>query len=652
MAALKDLDAELSQVTASLNKIQTELQALLHKQENLQERKSQLESEINRRRSCSSSKDEEVTNWSSEDFPWSKSVRSILKSTFRMDDFRSKQLEAINATLSGRDVILIMSTGGGKSLTYQLPALVGKGITVVISPLVSLMEDQIISLNRFGIEAKLLNAASTKDEVKHVHQSMTSQSPSFRLLYVTPEKISKSKRFMAQLEKCYKSVNLNRIAIDEVHCASQWGNDFRPDYKILGILKRQFPKSPIIGLTATSTDKVTEDTKKMLNIPFALVFKTALDRRNLFYQVREKPNTNDDVIKDIVQLINSNFKNQPGIIYCFSRKNCAEVASSLNKRGIKSSEYHAQLTPDDKTKVHHMWSDNNIQVICATIAFGMGIDKPNVRFVIHHSMSKSVENYYQESGRAGRDGSPALCLLYFGFTDVFKQSTMVMTERTGLDNLNQMIKYCLDVKSCRRNLISTYFGEAWSSISCHEMCDTCSGMHKYKNCDVTSACQSLISTIRLAESKGDGNRLTGSKVVEAAAGRGKNKSLDLKSFTASEIQRILLHMLHMEYIREDFHFTPYSTISYLVPGPMATMLTNGLVTVMLDMPVSGGKTNDQVYTKALKGTGKSLKPNICNGESSKLNKRKLNTDVSVKSETKFKVAKISAASETILIDSD
>uniref|UniRef100_H2Z5E0 ATP-dependent DNA helicase n=1 Tax=Ciona savignyi TaxID=51511 RepID=H2Z5E0_CIOSA len=576
MATLKesDLQEELIQVKTSLSSIQSELQSLLQRQENLQERKSQLESEINRRVSSSSSQLDGEQDWSSEDFPWSKTLRSTLNSTFHMNDFRPKQLEVINASMSGRDVILIMSTGGGKSLTYQLPAILAKGITVVVSPLVSLMEDQLLGLRNLGIEARSLNASSTKEEVKHVHQSMTSQSPSFRLLYVTPEKISKSKRFMAQLEKCYKAGNLSRIAIDEVHCASQWGNDFRPDYKILGILKRQFPNTPIIGLTATSTDKVTLDTKKILNTPFALVFKTALNRSNLFYQVREKALSHDDVIADMVELINTNFSRDAGIVYCFSRKNCSEVSSSLNKRGIKSAVYHAQLEPIEKSRVHQMWTDNSIQVICATIAFGMGIDKPNVRFVIHHSLSKSVENYYQESGRAGRDGLPALCLIYFGFADVFKQSTMVMTERTGLDNLNQMVQYCLDLKSCRRNLISTYFGENWDSITCNEMCDTCAGMYEHSNIDVTSACQSLLSTIRLAEQKGEGNRLTGAKVVEAAAGRGKNKTLELKKFSASEVQRMIMHMMFKEFLREDFHFTPYSTISYLVPGPMASALTS------------------------------------------------------------------------------
>ncbi|XP_076818704.1 ATP-dependent DNA helicase Q1-like isoform X2 [Clavelina lepadiformis] len=598
MTSLEELQVEHKQITKFLGKVQREVESLLAKQEELLERKALLESEIDRHQCSSNERNIADPQWSSEEFEWSDKLRDKLQNVFQIQDYRAKQLEAINATLSDRDVLLIMSTGGGKSLCYQLPAIVSHGLTLVVSPLISLMEDQTISLQKYGIEAVLLNAETPKEVVKGVYQTMTSKAPKIKLLYVTPEKISKSKRFMAQLEKCYKAGNLTRIAIDEVHCTSQWGNDFRPDYKILGILKKQFPKTPILGLTATATSKVVNDIKKMLNIPFALLFKTQLNRSNLFYKVRVKPKTQSETIADMVAVINENFMNKSGIVYCFSRKDCSEVSGSLNKSGIKSAVYHAYLPNDVKSKVHKMWIDGGVQVICATVAFGMGINKPDVRFVIHHSISKSAENYYQESGRAGRDGQHALCLLYFGFSDIFRQSSMVLTERTGLDKLSHMISYCHNLKKCRRNLLAHYFGESWDSVTCNQMCDACqsNATGDVCNLDITEHCRAILDVVKTAESLGDGNRVTGLKVVEGAAGRGKCKTSNktLKAMDAESVQRIIIYMLLNNYLKEDFHFTPYSTISYLIPGPLSSNLTQA--NVRIDMPAKGSKNLKEVYS--------------------------------------------------------
>nr|CAB3265512.1 ATP-dependent DNA helicase Q1 [Phallusia mammillata] len=598
MTTVADLQSELEQIDQSLDDLKKQLLTIAELQQKLKSRKSSIERELKQRQNFFLESTSEPV-WQFEDFPWSSEVRMKLIEVFKMKRFRPKQIETINATLSNRDVILIMSTGGGKSLCYQLPALISKGITLVVSPLISLMNDQVLGLKKFGIQAAAMNSESSKETIYSVKRAMEEGNGTIKLVYVTPEKISKSKRFKAQLEKCYKCGNLSRIVIDEVHCASQWGNDFRPDYKILSILKRQFPNTPILGLTATSTEKVTVDTKDILNIPFAIVFRTPLNRPNLFYDVRIKPSSHKDLIEDILNLILNCFEKKPGIIYCFSRKDTEEVSKSLSEYGIKSAPYHAYLTTESKTQVHNAWIENKLQVICATVAFGMGIDKPDVRFVIHHSLSKSVENYYQESGRAGRDGLPALCLLYFGFTDIFRQSSMVLTERTGLDNLQRMVEYSQDLSGCRRNLIASYFQETWESLSCNEMCDVCAGITTAKIRDVTVPCRALLHTVQSAEAKGEGNRLTGLKLVDCAAGRGKSKTdcEALKNMGTEQVQRLIVHMLSKEYLREDFHFTPYRTISYITPGPQSELLAE--TTVQLLMPTTRIKQNDDIYKRAL-----------------------------------------------------
>lgn len=581
MASTHDLKSELECVTASLQDVQNKIAAHIEKQEQLQCRKKELETEIRRRENVYGSSTAQ-TQWSSTDFSWSKELQKVLHERFSITTLREMQLEAMNATLNKQDVILIMPTGGGKSLCFQAPALLtGSGLTLVVSPLISLIEDQLISLRQAGIHSAKLSSTSTKDEVKWVHQQMIMTNPELKLLYVTPEKISKSKRFMAQLEKCYKAGNLSRIAIDEVHCASQWGNDFRPDYKILGIMKSQFSDTPILGLTATSTEKVTQDTKKMLNIPFALVFKSQLNRENIFYSVKTKPPTFDATIKDMSSTIKSLFPRKSGIIYCFSCKNCEEVSEAMNKHGILCASYHAKMEDKDRHKAHKLWLENKIEVLCATVAFGMGINKLDVRFVIHFALSKSIENYYQESGRAGRDGKPCLCLLYYGFVDIFKQSTMVMTEQSGLPNLRKMLEYCQNSTKCRRSVLFSHFGSEWTAKHCHRSCDICWKSVETTTVNTSNCCDEILAVLQ--RSAGSNERLTGGKLLEAVSGRGKFKTTcpDVKSLPSESIQRVIVYMLLNGYLKEDFHFTPYSTISYLVPGPLSSAMRRKDPTIRL-----------------------------------------------------------------------
>ena len=306
---------ELTEVESQLVRIECELETLLQKQQDLLERKQVLKAQIDSIESVRAQEENtqlQATDWEHGVFPWTENVQSILKSHFRLDSFRQLQLSCINSTLSKKDTILIMPTGGGKSLCYQLPAVVSTGVTLVISPLVSLMEDQLMAVKKLGIESCLLNASSSREEINQAHGAMTDKEGSLKLLYVTPEKIAKSKRFMSKLEKAFEMGRLSRIVIDEVHCASQWGHDFRPDYKILGILKRQFPTTPILGLTATATAKVLADCREMLSLKQCLVFRASYNRANLYYEVRPKLSSHKDHIMELAQLIKNKFCNQSG----------------------------------------------------------------------------------------------------------------------------------------------------------------------------------------------------------------------------------------------------------------------------------------------------------------------------------------------------
>lgn len=309
--------AELEQVAGELIVVEDEIEKLLARQESLKERQSLLQAQLSSLESVAEEKEAErqqAIDWEDGRFPWTDALRGKFKEVFGLQRFRPLQLSCMNASLSKLDAILIMPTGGGKSLCYQLPALLSTGFTLVISPLVALMEDQLMAVKRYGIEAAMLNASSSKDEVGRVHYAMTDKANDvLKLLYVTPEKIAKSKRFMSKLEKAYELGRLSRIVIDEVHCVSQWGHDFRPDYKTLGIMKRQFPDVPILGLTATATAKVLEDCKDILCLGRnCMIIKASYNRPNLFYKLVEKPAALKDQLNTIAELVKHQFLQQSG----------------------------------------------------------------------------------------------------------------------------------------------------------------------------------------------------------------------------------------------------------------------------------------------------------------------------------------------------
>ncbi|XP_042326030.1 ATP-dependent DNA helicase Q1 isoform X2 [Sceloporus undulatus] len=577
---LSVLQEELASVDSELQAVELQVQELLERQQELLKKKTVLAKKIKQfsDTESGSSKNTEsaAESWNKEDFPWSTKVRDMLQSNFKLPRFRPLQLETINVTMAGKDVFLVMPTGGGKSLCYQLPAVCSGGFTLVICPLISLMEDQLMMLEQLEVSATLLNASSSKEHVKWVHAEMLSHSSQLKLIYVTPEKIAKSKMFMSKLEKAYQAGRLSRIAVDEVHCCSQWGHDFRPDYKLLGILKRQFPNASLIGLTATATSHVLCDAQKILCVQKCITFTASFNRPNLYYEVREKPSTAQDFIEDIVKLINRRYKGLSGIIYCFSQKDAEQVTMSLQKLGIKAGTYHANMEPKDKSKVHKHWSANEIQVVVATVAFGMGIDKPDVRFVIHHSMSKSMENYYQESGRAGRDDQKADCILYYGFGDIFRISTMVVMENVGQQKLYDMVSYCHSMSRCRRVLIAHHFDEAWDSANCNKMCDNCCREESFENMNVTGHCQDLIKILKQVDHMKE--KFTPLKLTDAWLGKGLSK-LGVRDVVAPKLprevlERIIAHLILQQYLKEDFSFTAFATISYVKIGPRADLLKN------------------------------------------------------------------------------
>ncbi|KAK9525390.1 hypothetical protein VZT92_016103 [Zoarces viviparus] len=609
-----DVQVQLDSVEAELEEVELQITELLQKQAELTGRKDALLQRLGEvcdaaqpasSKSCGAHpvlSKQEMLLYDGTDFPWSKEVEQHLKSSFHLSTFRPLQLRAINLTLSGRDLFLVMPTGRGKSLCYQLPAVCSKGFTLVVSPLVSLMEDQIMSLKSIDVAAATLNASSSKEHAKTVMAGMLDPKAPFKLLYVTPEKIAKSKLLMSRLEKAHNAGLLSRIAVDEVHCCSQWGHDFRPDYKLLGILKRQFPNVPLLGLTATATSSVLKDCEKILCVPQPITLSASFNRTNLYYEVRVKDSNYDASISDVASLIKSRYKDQSGIVYVFSQKDAESVSSALQKSDILAFPYHSHMDPGDKSRVHRKWTSNKIQVVVATVAFGMGIDKPDVRFVIHHTISKSIENYYQESGRAGRDDAQADCILYFGFSDIFRISTMVVMENVGQQKLLQMVDYCQNVDRCRRSLMAVHFDEVWDDEGCNQMCDTCRHAQDYITVDITQHAKQVVQIVELSALVDE--KLTPLKLVDAWMGKGpakRRKMIQTTSLSRLQAEAVVVMLLLQGYLREDFSFTPYTTYFYMKLGRKAPLLKSQTHTLSMKMRSSGA---GPAVVKAESGQGK------------------------------------------------
>jgi ATP-dependent DNA helicase RecQ len=390
---------------------------------------------------------------------------ATLKKYFGYDEFRPLQKEIIEKVLAGEDCVVLMPTGGGKSLCFQLPALLQEGITVVISPLISLMKDQVDALLASGVSAALINSSLTPSEIADVIRQI--RAGEVKIMYIAPERLG-----LPAFEEVLRSLPISLFAIDEAHCISEWGHDFRPEYRNLNKLRTKFPNIPIIALTATATEKVREDIVKQLALPQPNIFISSFNRQNLSYEVLPKK----DSFKTILSLLAS-YPNESVIIYCFSRKDTESIADKLNQHGYNTGVYHAGLTADKRRENQERFIRDDIHIMVATIAFGMGIDKPDVRLVIHHSLPKSVEGYYQETGRAGRDGLPARCVLFFSLADKFKHQFFIgrisdeAEKQQVQENLNQVLTYG-NLRYCRRKFLLRYFNEDYQEGNCSN-CDKC-----------------------------------------------------------------------------------------------------------------------------------------------------------------------------------
>lgn len=398
-----------------------------------------------------------------------KEILQTLKSVFGFDKFKGDQLKIIKSLLKGKDCFVIMPTGGGKSLCYQLPALMKDGTAIVISPLIALMKNQVDAIRNFGTDlgiAHFLNSSLTKLEINEVKQDLLSGKT--KLLYVAPESLTKEENV-----KFFQDINISFYAVDEAHCISEWGHDFRPEYRrIRSIIDQIGKKVPVIALTATATPKVQSDIQKNLGMEKADVYISSFNRSNLYYEIREKTK---DVDKEVVKFI-KNHAGKSGIIYCLSRKKVEELASFLQANKIRALPYHAGLDSRTRVKNQDDFLMEKADVIVATIAFGMGIDKPDVRFVIHYDMPKSLEGYYQETGRAGRDDGEGICIAFYDYKDLhklqkFSTKKSVAEQEIVKQLLAETVSYA-ESTSCRRKHLLHYFGENYEEENCHN-CDNC-----------------------------------------------------------------------------------------------------------------------------------------------------------------------------------
>ncbi len=392
------------------------------------------------------------------------SLKKQLKKTFGFSQFRGEQEAIILNTIQGKNSFVLMPTGAGKSLCYQLPAIVMEGTAIVISPLIALMKNQVDQMVAFGINAQFLNSSLTRAEINRVKAEVISGA--VKLLYIAPESLNKQENL-----NFLKQAKISFVAIDEAHCISEWGHDFRPEYrKIRTIIESIDEKMPIIALTATATPKVQIDIQKTLNLEDATVFKSSFNRKNLYYEIRSKK----DIDKQLIRFIKSH-NGKAGIIYCLSRKRVEEIAELLHVNSVKALPYHAGLEPQVRMANQEAFLNEEVDVMVATIAFGMGIDKPDVRFVIHYDAPKSLEGYYQETGRAGRDGLDGTCILFYTYDDILKldkfNKDKAVTEKENAKILLSEMVYYTNLGVCRRKQLLHYFGEHMAE-NCG-FCDNC-----------------------------------------------------------------------------------------------------------------------------------------------------------------------------------
>jgi ATP-dependent DNA helicase RecQ len=478
------------------------------------------------------------------------SPKAALKKYFGFSKFKGEQELVIESILSGHHTFVIMPTGGGKSLCYQLPALMKSGTAIVVSPLIALMKNQVDAIRAVSEHegvAHFLNSSLNKAEILKVKEDITNGVT--KLLYMAPESLTKQ-----EYVDFLREAEISFLAIDEAHCISEWGHDFRPEYRRLRNIIEEIAEAPIIALTATATDKVQQDIQKNLGMLDAKVFKASFNRPNLYYEVRPKK----DVIREIIKFVKTK-PGKSGIVYCLSRKKVEEVAEALRVNGIKALAYHAGMDAHMRVKHQDDFLNENVDVIVATIAFGMGIDKPDVRFVIHHDIPKSIESYYQETGRAGRDGGEGHCLAFYSYKDIeklekFLQGKHVSEMEIGRQLLQEIVSYA-ETSLCRRKFILHYFGEFFDSDHCTDMCDNCK--FPREQVEAKDQISLLLETIKESKERHKARYiiqlLTGTESVEVKTYKddelevfGAGKEFDDKFWNSAIRQSTVLGLLQKE----------------------------------------------------------------------------------------------------------
>ncbi|MBI4642775.1 MAG: DNA helicase RecQ [Deltaproteobacteria bacterium] len=471
---------------------------------------------------------------------------NLLKTHFGFDQFRPLQEEIIRCVMAQRDAFVLMPTGGGKSLCFQLPALMMPGLTLVISPLISLMKDQVDALQANGIPAEFINSTLTRAEIAKIQAD--ARLGNTKILYAAPERL-----ILPEFQLFLKKIQVSLIAIDESHCISEWGHDFRPDYLNLKMLRDIFPEVPVMALTATATQRVREDILHQLSLDQAKIFISSFNRPNLSYIVLSKK----DSYGQLIEILREH-QNESAIIYCFSRKDTENLAADLREEGLKALPYHAGLESEERRTNQEKFIRDEAQIIVATIAFGMGIDKPDVRLVIHYHLPKSIEGYYQETGRAGRDGLPSKCILFYSSADAIKQQYFIRQiedeseRKNAYRKLDQMVEYC-ELATCRRHHLLSYFGEDYQQESCNG-CDIC--LSPPEKFDATIISQKIMSAIIRT-----GQRFGMNYIIDVLLGA-KNKNIIerdhhrlsvygiVNDFSKDDLRRIISQLLSRNLIEK------------------------------------------------------------------------------------------------------
>jgi len=486
------------------------------------------------------------------------SPAAILKETFGYDTFRPLQQEVIDNVLARRDTLAVMPTGGGKSLCYQIPSLLFDGLTVVVSPLISLMKDQVEQLRAFGVPALFLNSSLAPQEYQENMDYV--KRGEVKLLYVAPETL-----LTPRITSLLSSLQVDCLTIDEAHCISEWGHDFRPEYRQLVEVRKKFPNAVCLALTATATARVRQDIRNTLKFATTNEFVASFNRENLYIEVARKREPFSQTIEML-----DRYKDQSGIVYCFSRKQVDELAAYLASKGYSARPYHAGLEDSERRRNQEAFIRDDAQIIVATIAFGMGINKPNVRFVIHFDLPKSVESYYQEIGRAGRDGLPAHCMLLYSYADVVKINYFIDQKtgdekRVAIQHLNAIVSYAEDERICRRKPLLNYFGESNQADNCSN-CDNCTSAPTPLT-DITVFAQKFLSCVKRADEKFGAGHITdillGSKNEKVLRwGHDKLSTYNIGAeLTKKQWMHIARQLLSMGYLKQEGE---YHTLSLTV----------------------------------------------------------------------------------------